>query len=173
MVSEQYFHAERFQGLVSFEFWHGLVLWSISYDFSKYEDFWRWILLAHKLYKRNIGLQGSLSLEEALRILAEDKVSEVDVADLFISPSEGNELKYEDEGGLVDNLTGRQLRAEAEIHLASSKRIGAGEEDRIGKTIRRKWIISSIECVGNFPDGDYSPYSNLSCVDLFKLFIDD
>ncbi|KAG8231880.1 hypothetical protein J437_LFUL011785 [Ladona fulva] len=43
---------------------------------------------------RNVGLQGSLPLEEA--ILAEDDDSEVDVADVFISPPEGNELTDED-----------------------------------------------------------------------------
>ncbi|KAG8233155.1 hypothetical protein J437_LFUL014107 [Ladona fulva] len=123
---------------------------------------------------RNVGLQGSLSLEEALRILAEDDDSEVGVADMFISLPEGNELTDEDSadedgGGLVDNLTDRQLRAEAEIRLASNERIGVGEEDRIGKTIRIKLIMGSRECVGSFPDGDYllNLYSNLSCVDLF------
>ncbi|KAG8234656.1 hypothetical protein J437_LFUL006544 [Ladona fulva] len=38
----------------------------------------------------------TLSLEEALRILAEDEESEVDVTDVFISPPEGNELTNED-----------------------------------------------------------------------------
>ncbi|KAG8232458.1 hypothetical protein J437_LFUL012104 [Ladona fulva] len=104
--------------------------------------------------RRSVDLQGSLSLEEALRILAEDEDSEVEVADVFISPPEGNELTDEDsadedKGGLVDNLTGRQLQAEAEIRLTSNERICAREEGRIGKTIRRKWVMGSMECVGN------------------------
>ena len=72
------------------------------------------------LIRKSVGRQAPLSLEKVLRILDEDEESQVDVTDVFISPPDGNELTDEDladedEGGLVDNLMGRQLRAEAEI----------------------------------------------------------
>ncbi|KAG8240399.1 hypothetical protein J437_LFUL002542 [Ladona fulva] len=68
---------------------------------------------------------------------------------------------------------GRQLRAEAEIRLATNERIGGGGDDGAKMPMRRKWIKGGMKCTGNFPDEDYSTYSNLSCVELLELFIDD
>jgi DNA excision repair protein ERCC-6 len=115
-----------------------------------------------------------------MRILAEDEESEIDVRDVFITPPEGNDLTDEDsadedEGGLIDNLTGGQLRAEAEIRLSSNERIGVEDYiDEPKKLLKRKWVEGDMQCAGNFPSvSDYSAYSKLSCVELFELFIDE
>ncbi|XP_067000883.2 uncharacterized protein [Anabrus simplex] len=53
--------------------------------------------------------------------------------DIFIEPPDGNvdtdeDSANEDEGGMVHNLTGRQLRAAAETRLANNERIGGDYE---------------------------------------------
>ena len=61
--------------------------------------------------------------------------NENNVTDIFIEPPDANVLSDEDsddedDGGLIDNLNGRQLRAPAEVVLANGERIGnAGNVD--------------------------------------------
>ena len=59
-------------------------------------------------------------MKDAVDALAEDESNLLDVDVIFISPPDVNigsdeDSANEDEGGLVDNLTGRQLLANAEI----------------------------------------------------------
>lgn len=62
-------------------------------------------------FRENVHLEGGLTVEDAIRILSEDEESEIDVTDIFITPPDASELTDEDsgddDGGLVDNLTGR------------------------------------------------------------------
>uniref|UniRef100_A0A6P7GF23 Uncharacterized protein LOC114341603 n=1 Tax=Diabrotica virgifera virgifera TaxID=50390 RepID=A0A6P7GF23_DIAVI len=67
----------------------------------------------------DLRLQRGFTLEEALQMVYED---DLDVQDIFIEPPEANVLTDEDsddeeEGGLVDNLSGQQLLAGAELRV--------------------------------------------------------
>ncbi|KAG5863297.1 hypothetical protein JTB14_020644 [Gonioctena quinquepunctata] len=69
--------------------------------------------------------KGGFSLAEALDIAYNGDLD----MDIFIEPPEANVETDEDsadgdDGGLVDNLTSRQLRAAAEIKLPNNDRIG-------------------------------------------------
>lgn len=71
----------------------------------------------------------TLSLEQALAYLEELEAEEnLQVDDIFIEPPDprvetDEDSGEEDEGGLVDNLTGHQLRAAVEIKLSNNDRI--------------------------------------------------
>lgn len=67
-----------------------------------------------------------LTLQEAIDIVEAD--DNIQVEKIFIEPPEAivnsdEDSANEDEGGLVDNLSGRQLRSQAEIILSNQDRI--------------------------------------------------
>ncbi|XP_072399204.1 uncharacterized protein [Diabrotica undecimpunctata] len=75
------------------------------------------------------------SLAEALDMVYGDEKLAEQVDNIFITPPDVNgadtdeDSANEDEGGFINNLTGRQLRAQAEIQLSSNERIGADNEE--------------------------------------------
>lgn len=103
---------------------------------------------------------------------------------------------------MIDNLSSRQLRANAEIRVANNERIGMIDHDCVeqenevsSQNIRRdthsnleKWIEeleilkklsprwekgADLQCEKNlFPESDYSQFKNLSIIDVFERFID-
>lgn len=120
------------------------------------------------------------------------------VQKVFIEPPETRDLSDEDSGdeesgGLLDNLSGRQLAANAEIIMESGARIGdfcVDEYDDIPEDVPLSLLVSSwrpksdkhvwkknvdLECVneGLFPQPNYSDYRNMTPVQLFECFITD
>jgi hypothetical protein len=80
------------------------------------------------------------SLQEVVAIIEEE---EAPIADIFIEPPDpavnsDEDSADEDEGGLIDNLTGRQLRAGAEVVFADGRRIGTDEADSSNGTESRR-----------------------------------
>jgi hypothetical protein len=74
------------------------------------------------------------SLKEVLEILEHDD----DVAEIFIEPPDAainsdQDSANEDDGGLVDNLSGSQLRSHAEVVFRDGRRLGEvdGDEEDI------------------------------------------
>jgi len=63
--------------------------------------------------------------------LLEDDDEQIDR--IYIEPADAavqsdGDFASEDEGGLIDNLTGRQLRSGAEVVLADGERMGGAED---------------------------------------------
>lgn len=118
------------------------------------------------------------------------------VQSIFIEPPETRELSDEDSadedsGGLLDNLSGKQLQARAELVMDSGVRVGnfddLTEEDDIpddvplSTFIRQnvtnfKWL-KQMDLDSNdeilFPQSDSSKYRNMSPIELFELFMTD
>ncbi|XP_050065148.1 piggyBac transposable element-derived protein 3-like [Aphis gossypii] len=90
--------------------------------------------------------------------------------DIFIEPPNPSVDTDEDSGdedgsGLVDNLSSRQLTANAEIRLEARKK---------SKQISRweKGADFDIERPASFPKPDYSRYKSMSGIEIFDKFID-
>lgn len=128
-----------------------------------------------------------------------------DIDEIFIEPPDASVLTDvdsgdEDGGGFVDNLSGGQLRAQAEVKLLDNNRIGGcTSDDQIlsqesalsqrdspilhnimpqvnvsAKLEEFQWIQGDLEpSRQSFPDGNHLQYQNLSPVQLFEMFIDD
>ncbi|XP_068081249.1 uncharacterized protein [Anabrus simplex] len=80
----------------------------------------------------NVRYVGGLTLSEVDILEADDELGH-QTEDIFIEPPDGNvdtdeDSANEDEGGMVHNLTGCQLRAAAETCLANNERIGGDYE---------------------------------------------
>ena len=74
-------------------------------------------------------------MKNVVDALAEDENNLLNVDGIFISPPDVNmdsdeDSASEDEGGFVDNLTGRQLLANAEISLSDGQTISNEAELR-------------------------------------------
>ena len=67
-------------------------------------------------------------------MLLDDENEELEVDGIYIAPQvnidSDEDSADEDEGGLIDDLTGRQLRADAEIALRNGNRISNEDELR-------------------------------------------
>lgn len=107
------------------------------------------------------------TLEEALQMVYED---DLDVQDIFIEPPEANVLTDEDsgdneEGGLVDNLSGQQLLAGAELKVNQAINEEPGEPVQVNEVPYTRpgqekitWIKKG-DIIPNkkaFPEPDYS-----------------
>lgn len=93
----------------------------------------------------------------------------------------------DENGGLVDNLCGRQLRARAEIEFIDGNRVGDNSvSDETTPCFpseshtftfltveQSKWVKGNLEFSGNFQKPNYSAYFGLSPTKLFELFIDN
>jgi hypothetical protein len=130
-------------------------------------------------------------LQEALEIAYND---DIDTEQIFIEPPDSNILTDEDSAaedgpGLLDNLSGPQLRAGAEIRTANmhhrddnseqdSNENGAATIQNFdfsrpgidGTTWMKGDLIPSSR---NFPNFYYSKYENLTNVETFEKFRDD
>lgn len=100
-----------------------------------------------------------------------------DVEDIYIAPPEPDILTDEDsgdedEGGTADNLSRRQLLADAEIRF--SRELPQFEEiDFVKPGEPRNWVEGDFESFKKpFPLPDYSQFMEKSPVDLFELFFD-
>lgn len=140
-------------------------------------------------------------MEEALALIDEDNQ---DVSQIFIEPPESNVLTDEDsgdeEGGIIDNLSGRQLRACAEIVFKSGKTYNQ-EEDQVvvndpkvseeqeknennnkgQPTSRNKrsiietdWISGDlVRNTNSFPSSSYRKYREMSPYEIFSMIFDE
>lgn len=72
----------------------------------------------------------SYSLQDVVAII-EEMDDEDDFEGIYIEPPNGNisdeDSAEEDEGGLIDNLSSKQLQANAELVLSKGRRIGFGK----------------------------------------------
>lgn len=143
------------------------------------------------LYQLLFTYRKGFTLQEALEIAYND-----DVEDIFIEPPDPNVLTDEDsgdedEGGLLDNLPGAQLRAKAEVVLSNKDRIGNFAETNnvpeINEALQEPvttsvfspvketdWIQGDLMYneARTFPGGSYTKYRDLSPVALFEQFFD-
>lgn len=141
-----------------------------------------------------------LTLQEALDI-AYASDNEAEVTDLYIEPPESEVLTDgdsadEDEGGLVDNLSKRQLEAGVEVCFSNNKRLGGPNDvpessqieqiltrspDQAGNTnfFKLEMEPSTLKFYENanlefsnvpFPDSDYSQYYEMDPIQLFECF---
>lgn len=86
----------------------------------------------------------------------------------------------EDEGGLIDNLSGKQLNAPAEAVFLDGRRTTEddGDNEEYSSTSHSsgyknaKWrrgnLLSSVDCI--FPELSYAKYRDFSPMELFELF---
>lgn len=118
------------------------------------------------------------------------------VQSVYIEPPENRMLSDEDSadedsGGLLDNLSGKQLLANAEVVMDSGRRLGnfddldEGEDipDDVPVSLLFKKIDGNFEWVKHadllckedtfFPQHDTSEYRNLTPVQVFELFLTD
>ncbi|KAH6932716.1 hypothetical protein HPB50_008912 [Hyalomma asiaticum] len=85
-----------------------------------------------------------LTLEEITRILEED---DEDVSAIYIEPPEATiysdeDSVDEDSGGLIDNLSSRQLRAGAETVLTDGRRSGGCDSDE--DDAKARWLLVQV-----------------------------
>ncbi|KAK8787485.1 hypothetical protein V5799_022738, partial [Amblyomma americanum] len=142
-----------------------------------------------------------LTLEEIAKILEEE---DDDVSAIYIEPPEAStysdeDSADEDSGGLIDNLSGRQLRAGAETVFTDGRRIGGcdsddddddhgGQGDGASNTsspagdagvsaklpLTSKWKKGDLQkSPAIFPDPNFSSYRDFFAVELFELFFDE
>lgn len=148
-----------------------------------------------KCLKTLFAYRRGFTLQEALEMVYNDNVQ-----DIFIEPPDSNILTDEDsgdedEGGLIDNLPGSQLRAPAELVMINNERIGDFSDEFSNNAILNsesdetvtsnnftftpikdtQWINGDLvdNKVRSFIQGSYSKYKDMSCVQLFELFWDD
>ena len=74
-------------------------------------------------------------MKDVVDVLLDDENEEIEVDGIYIAPPQENidsdeDSADEDEGGFIDDLTGRQLRADAEIALRNGNRISNEDELR-------------------------------------------
>ena len=124
---------------------------------------------------------GSLSINEILAQLEAEDMP----ADIFMEPADDGltdeDSADEDQGGLMDNLSGKQLDGAGEAALPNGIRIGnLGEdldnhEESSYSYKSPKWIrnaaFPSVQPI--FPEANYSRYQDFSPTELFELFFDD
>ncbi|KAG5877348.1 hypothetical protein JTB14_005148 [Gonioctena quinquepunctata] len=87
-------------------------------------------------YNRIQSHRPGFSLSQALDMLNDDETMAEQVEDIFITPPDVNvdtdeDSGDEDRGGMIYNMTGRQLRAEAGIKLRNDTRIGGDTDDDV------------------------------------------
>ncbi|KAG5883569.1 hypothetical protein JTB14_022436 [Gonioctena quinquepunctata] len=131
----------------------------------------------------DLRLQRGFTVEEALQMVYED---DLDVRNIFIEPPEANVLNDEDsgdeeEGGSVDNLSGQQLLAGAELRVDQAINGEPDEpvQDNEGPFTRPgqekiTWMKKG-DILPNkkaFPEPNYSRFKNLADVKIFEQFID-
>ncbi|XP_067003927.2 uncharacterized protein [Anabrus simplex] len=124
-----------------------------------------------------------ITLKEVLDILEADDSEEETVKGIFIEPPEVNvpsdeDSGDEDGGGLVDNLTGRQLSSKAEIVYTNNVRLGgcATDDTEQADTSAKKKktnIYSWNKCnllnqESVFPEPDYTLFRDKSPVQCFE-----
>lgn len=121
-----------------------------------------------------------------------DDFDEMDAANIYIEPPDPNEITDEDsgdeDGGLVDNLCGRQLQASAEIEFTNGQRVGdfsindqesipdppLSHQEFTFPTIEQpQWTQGNLEFNGTFTKPNYSFYFGMSPTHLFELFFYD
>lgn len=131
------------------------------------------------------------TLDEALHILLDENENLLN-ENLYIQPPEPNILTDEDSadedaGGLVDNLSGNQLRAFVDIELVSEGQVSALEENiyynaesqQLDRDIN--FIFPEVQKPNFFKKGDleynnvfpsqtFEQFSQLSPMQLFELF---
>ncbi|KAH7958814.1 hypothetical protein HPB49_005429 [Dermacentor silvarum] len=169
----------------------------------------RWSTLGFQLYPAvatvaqtylSIPATQVYPLEEITRILEED---DEDVSAIYIESPEATiysdeDSADEDSGGLIGNLSSRQLRAGAETVLADGRGIGGCDSDGdeaefeqegiepvdissgVGSTStdanyasNSKWkICDPVKSSAIFPDPNLTAYRDLSPVELFEFFFD-
>ncbi|KAK9712116.1 Transposase IS4 [Popillia japonica] len=156
-----------------------------------------------RLHKRGF------TLEEALQMVFSDDIDEIyiepqealqmvfsdDIDEIYIEPPDAAILTDEDSGeedggGVIDNLSGAQLRAPAEVILHNNERIGGDDqllnaEDKIVvQNNSSQPLLVQLEkpnwCQGdlqppnsNFQAGTYVQYKHLTPTQFFEKFIDD
>ena len=124
---------------------------------------------------------------DVVDILMDDEQRDLDVSGVYITPPPVNmdsDSASEDEGGTIDNLTGRQLQAGAEIVLTDGQRISNEEELRaaansmpiINKPDRfinqDQWTDDDLLIQDSlFPDPTFQEYREFTPVDFFELFV--
>lgn len=118
-----------------------------------------------------------------------DDFDDLNAANIYIEPPDPNEITDEDsgdeDGGLVDNLCGRQLQASAEIEFTNGQRVGdfsindqesifalpfTHQEFTFPTVEQPKWVRGNLEFNGTFAKPNYSFYSGMSPNNLFELF---
>lgn len=135
-------------------------------------------------------------MDEILQELEDD---EKDISRLYIEPPEPNvesdeDSADEDEGGMLDNLTGRQLRAGAEVLFANNARTQLdpelstddaeegdnckpskkNEKRKRNQRKQRKWGKHDLcNSLSHFPECDFSKYRDFSPYELLELFFDE
>ncbi|CAH1968148.1 unnamed protein product [Acanthoscelides obtectus] len=129
---------------------------------------------------------------------------EDEVPDIYISPSEPNVLTDEDsadedDGGLIDDLSGRQLLSDAEIHVRGVDQptgadleeedvvddsqplseLGIEAHEELLRTLKgrkydkRTWLDGDMTKSSHFPAPDFSEFRDMSPAGLFELFFDE
>ncbi|XP_044766308.1 piggyBac transposable element-derived protein 3-like [Coccinella septempunctata] len=125
-------------------------------------------------------LERGLTLEEALHMAYDD---DIDVREIFIEPPDSNILTdedsgEEDSGGMLDNLSGRQLSQKAEVILNQPVASCSPEpEEFLFERPGMKditWLKGDFEEMPKqFPQPDYTRYDNMSYIDIFEYFLDE
>lgn len=130
----------------------------------------------------------SLTLAEIVDEL--ENKEDNDILDVYIEPPDVAECTdqdsaSEDEGGFIENLSGRQLRAPAVIRVASPELVNIQEDEpvdtpcppnkrrKISKHTWKKQCDLPSQLPATFPSSLSYDYSNMQCTDIFELFFDD
>ena len=124
-----------------------------------------------------------ISCHEILSILEGKDLS----ADIYIEPNDGDitdeDSADEDDGGLLDNLSGNQLNAPAEAVFPDGQGLleaspnfdndndSTENEEYSPPSWQKNVILSTNDVI--FPEANYGRYRDFSPVELFELFFDN
>ncbi|KAJ8937699.1 hypothetical protein NQ314_011755 [Rhamnusium bicolor] len=134
-------------------------------------------------YNMRFYFRGGLTLSEALDMVYADENIANQVDEIFIEPPETNvvtdeDSADEDEGGMIHNLTGRQLRAPVEVKLIDNTRLCDNSVEP--STVPEEPPASTAEVIheehlvtDRAAQANYSQYEHLSYVDIFERFFDN
>ena len=123
----------------------------------------------------------TLSMHEILDILEKEDSH----ADVYIEPNDpglltDEESADEDDSGLIDNLSGRQLAGHAEAIFPNGNRITehnneANFSSHTSNYKTPKWVRgTSLRTVDRiFPEANYAKYRDFTPIELFELFFDE
>ncbi|KAG5863730.1 hypothetical protein JTB14_013620 [Gonioctena quinquepunctata] len=133
----------------------------------------------------HIRFDRGFSLQEAL-----DMAYSEDIDAIYVEPPESTVLTDgdsgdEDSGGTIDNLSGRQLRAQAEVRFVIKENMTAEPDlptfNKLASTSshhpssekKYSWISGDLQAQTRyFLEPDFKQYMDLSPVQLFELFFD-
>lgn len=152
--------------------------------------------------QKTVFCRRGFTLQEALDMAYDESENGTYVDAIYMVPPDPSVLTDEDfadedDGGVIDNLSRRQLSSQAEIILSNNERIDeirakeasstqtlavekqistilAKDKRKGPKNVGKNWISGDLQYIEKyFPTPKYAQFEEFSPAEMFELFIDD